>query len=84
MIGFALGYGTSKALRLSDADVRALTIKVVIKNSGLAYDVLRGQIAALAPLIFGTWLNIAASSLASFWSQRNPRINEPNEIESNI
>jgi BASS family bile acid:Na+ symporter len=76
-----LGYGTSKALRLSDEDVRALTIEVGLKNSGLAvglaYDVLKSQAAALAPLIFGTWMNISASSLASFWSQREPKIKEP-------
>ena len=81
IIGFALGFGTAKALRLSDADVRALTIEVGLKNSGLAvglaYDVLRSQAAALAPLIFGTWMNIAASTLASFWSQREPRVKEP-------
>ncbi len=81
IIGFALGYGTSKALRLSDEDVRALTIEVGLKNSGLAvglaYDVLKSAAAALAPLIFGTWMNIAASSLASFWSQREPKVREP-------
>jgi BASS family bile acid:Na+ symporter len=81
IIGFALGFGTAKALRLSDADVRALTIEVGLKNSGLAvglaYDVLKSQAAALAPLIFGTWMNISASSLASFWSQRESRIKEP-------
>ena len=81
LIGFALGYGTSKALRFSDEDVRAVTIEVGLKNSGLAvglaYDVLKSTAAALAPLIFGTWMNIAASSLASFWSQREPRVKEP-------
>jgi BASS family bile acid:Na+ symporter len=81
IIGFGLGYGTSKALRLSDADVRALTIEVGLKNSGLAvglaYDVLRSQAAALAPLIFGTWMNIAASSLASFWSHKIPKERNP-------
>jgi bile acid:Na+ symporter, BASS family len=76
-IGFALGYGTSKALRFSDEDVRAITIEVGLKNGGLAvglaYDVLKSTAAALAPLIFGTWMNIAASSLASFWSHIDPR-----------
>lgn len=80
LIGFGLGYGTSRLLRLSDEDVRALTIEVGLKNSGLAvglaYDVLKSQAAALAPLIFGTWMNIAASSLASFWSQREPKPKE--------
>ncbi|MFZ0283367.1 MAG: bile acid:sodium symporter family protein, partial [Bacteroidales bacterium] len=81
LIGFALGYGASKALRFSDEDVRAITIEVGLKNSGLAvglaYDVLKSTAAALAPLIFGTWMNIAASSLASFWSHKEPRIKEP-------
>lgn len=71
-LGFALGYGASKALRFSDEDVRAITIEVGLKNGGLAvglaYDVLKSAAAALAPLIYGTWMNIAASSLASFWS----------------
>lgn len=86
IIGFTLGYTTSKALRLSDEDVRALTIEVGLKNSGLAvglaYDVLKSQAAALAPLIFGTWMNIAASSLASFWSQRVPRKKETKTKQS--
>lgn len=81
IIGYALGYGTSKALRLSDEDVRALTIEVGLKNSGLAvglaYDVLKSASAVLAPLIFGTWMNISASSLASFWSQRETKVREP-------
>jgi BASS family bile acid:Na+ symporter len=80
LIGFALGYCTSKALRFSDADVRAITIEVGLKNSGLAvglaYDVLKSTAAALAPLIFGTWMNISASSLASLWSRKEPRITE--------
>jgi BASS family bile acid:Na+ symporter len=81
LIGFALGYGASKALRFSDEDVRAITIEVGLKNSGLAvglaYDVLKSQAAALAPLIFGTWMNIAASSLASFWSQLETKVKKP-------
>ncbi|OFY69332.1 MAG: hypothetical protein A2Y71_10600 [Bacteroidetes bacterium RBG_13_42_15] len=80
LIGFILGYGASKALRFSDEDVRAVTIEVGLKNSGLAvglaYDVLKSTAAALAPLIFGTWMNIAASSLASFWSHKQPRVKE--------
>ena len=76
-LGFFLGYGSAKALRLNDADTRAFTIEVGLKNSGLAVglanNVLKSLQAALAPLIFGTWMNVSASSLASFWSQRKPR-----------
>ncbi len=76
-LGFIFGYGSAKALRLKDADVRTFTIEVGLKNSGvgvgLAYDVLMSQGAALASLIFGTWMNISGSTLANFWSQREPK-----------
>jgi len=76
-LGFILGYGSAKALRLNDADTRAFTIEVGLKNSGLAVglakNVLQSLQAALAPLIFGTWMNVSASTLASFWSLRKPR-----------
>jgi BASS family bile acid:Na+ symporter len=79
-IGLLMGYFGSKALRFSDADVRAITLEVGLKNSGLAvglaYDVLKSTAAALAPLIFGTWMNIAASTIASFWNQKEPRVKE--------
>lgn len=76
-IGFILGYTCARALRLSDRDVRTFTIEVGLKNAGvgvgLAYDVLKSQAAALAPLIFGTWMNVSGSALANFWRQRPPR-----------
>ena len=76
-LGYLFGYGSAKLLRLNDADTRALTIEVGLKNSGLAVglakNVLGSMGAALAPIIFGTWMNISASTLASFWSQRKPR-----------
>ncbi|MBN2636300.1 MAG: bile acid:sodium symporter family protein [Prolixibacteraceae bacterium] len=79
-LGLLMGYFGSKALRFSDADVRAITLEVGLKNSGLAvglaYDVLKSTAAALAPLIFGTWMNIAASTIASFWNQKEPRVKE--------
>lgn len=80
-LGLLLGWGSAKALRLNDADVRAITIEVGLKNAGLgvglAYDVLQSQAAALASLVFGTWMNIAASTLANFWSQRPLREGPP-------
>jgi len=81
LLGFISGYSLSKAFGFSEADARAITMEVGTKNAGLAvglaYDVLKSTAAALAPLIFGTWMNISASSLATFWSQRVPRIKEP-------
>jgi BASS family bile acid:Na+ symporter len=76
LLGYVFTYFASKSLKFSEADTRALTMEVGTKNAGLAvglaYDVLRSTAAALAPLIFGTWMNISASSLATFWSQRDP------------
>jgi bile acid:Na+ symporter, BASS family len=77
VLGFISGYSLSKAFGFSEADARAITMEVGTKNAGLAvglaYDVLKSQAAALGPLIFGTWMNISASSLATFWSQRVPK-----------
>ena len=81
LLGYISGYSLSRAFGFSEADARALTMEVGTKNAGLAvglaYDVLKSTAAALAPLIFGTWMNISASSLATFWSQREPRVKEP-------
>jgi BASS family bile acid:Na+ symporter len=78
LLGFILGWVSAKALRLDDADTRALVIQVGLKNAGvgvgLAYDVLKSSAAALASLIFGTWMNISGSTLANFWRQRPPRV----------
>ncbi|HEX2919631.1 MAG TPA: bile acid:sodium symporter family protein [Bacteroidales bacterium] len=77
LLGYASTLAASKALGFSDRDTRALVMEVGTKNAGLAvglaYDVLKSTAAALAPLIFGTWMNISASSLATFWSTREPK-----------
>lgn len=76
-LGFVLGFGAAKALRLKDADVRTFTIEVGLKNAGvgvgLANEVLRSSAASLASLVFGTWMNVTGSTLANFWSQKEPR-----------
>lgn len=78
VVGFIAGYSTAKAFGMSDADVRSITIEAGLKNGGvgvgLAYDVLKSTAAALAPLIFGIWMNISGSALASFWSRWEPKV----------
>lgn len=82
--GFVLGWIAAKALRLDDADMRAVVIQVGLKNAGvgvgLAQDVLKSAAAGLASLIFGTWMNVSGSTLANFWRQREPRVREAPEI----
>jgi bile acid:Na+ symporter, BASS family len=87
ILGYISGYSLSKALGFTEADARALTMEVGTKNAGLAvglaYDVLKSTAAALAPLIFGTWMNISASSLATFWSQREPKVRQDKVKDAN-
>lgn len=79
-VGFVMGWIAAKALRLDDADTRAVVIQVGLKNAGvgvgLAQDVLKSTAAGLASLIFGTWMNVSGSTLANFWRQRPPRVRE--------
>ncbi|NLA49822.1 MAG: bile acid:sodium symporter family protein, partial [Bacteroidales bacterium] len=75
-LGYILAWISSKIFRFNEADTRAIVIEVGLKNGGLAVglatDVLKSAAAALAPLIFGTWMNISASTLATFWAQSDP------------
>jgi BASS family bile acid:Na+ symporter len=73
-LGFVFGYTAGKLLRLNERDVRTFTIEIALKNSGLgvglALDVLKSGPASLASLVFGTWMNIAGSTLANYWRMR--------------
>ena len=40
---------------------------------GLATGVLNSVSAALGPAVFGTWMNITGSTLASWWRERPPQ-----------
>jgi BASS family bile acid:Na+ symporter len=76
-VGYALGYSGARLLRLNETDSRTVAIEVGMQNGGmavgLAIDVLKSTNAALAPAIFGTWMNISGSTLASWWRERPPR-----------
>jgi bile acid:Na+ symporter, BASS family len=76
-VGYLLGYGGARAARLGETDARTVAIEVGLQNagmaSGLAISVLRSSDAGLAPAIFGPWMNVSGSILASFWRRRRPR-----------
>jgi BASS family bile acid:Na+ symporter len=76
-IGFILGYQGARLLGLDERDSRTVSIEVGLQNagmaSGLAIGVLHSSDAGLAAAIFGPWMNIAGSILASFWRQRPPQ-----------
>jgi len=75
--GYFLGYWGSRAFRLNEIDCRTVSVEVGMQNggmaSGIAMEVLKSAKAALAPAIFGPWMNISGSLLASWWRRRVPK-----------
>lgn len=72
--GFILGYYGSRLFGLSVQDSRTLSIEVALKNGGLgmglALEALGSANAALAPIVFGKWMNISGSALANYWRDK--------------
>ena len=77
LVGYGSGYWAARLLRLSERDCRTVSLEVGMQNGGmgaaLAIDVLKSSSAALGPVIFGTWMNLTGSSLASWWKGHPPR-----------
>jgi BASS family bile acid:Na+ symporter len=80
--GYGLGYWSARLARLDESACRAVAMEVGMQNggmaSGLAIDVLKSTSAALAPAIFGPWMNVSGSLLAGWWRRRpvKPRTEE--------
>jgi BASS family bile acid:Na+ symporter len=72
--GYVAGYWVSRAIGLSRRDSRTLSIEAGLKNGGLgmglALQALNSPSAALAPIVFGKWMNISGSALANYWRGR--------------
>ena len=80
-IGYLLGYWGARAAKLDERTCRTVAIEVGMQNagmaSGLAMSVLQSAHAALAPAIFGPWMNLSGSLLASWWQRRPPSDSAP-------
>ncbi len=76
LAGYLLGYLLAGAIGLPESDRRTVAFEVGMQNGGmgvgLATNVLHSSAAALAPAVFGTWMNITGSTLASWWRDRPP------------
>lgn len=74
-LGYALGYSLSRRVGMDEISCRTIAIEVGMQNGGLAtalaIQVLHSPPAALAGAIFGPWMSISGSILASWW-RRNP------------
>jgi BASS family bile acid:Na+ symporter len=72
--GYGLGYWGARLARLDESACRAVAMEVGMQNggmaSGIAIDVLKSTSAALAPAIFGPWMNVSGSLLAGWWRRR--------------
>ena len=73
-MGYPLGYWGAGVSRLSEPDCRTVACELGMQNGGmgtaLAIDVLKSTNAALGPVVFGNWMNITGSTLASYWKGR--------------
>jgi BASS family bile acid:Na+ symporter len=76
-LGYGLGYAGARLARLDESACRAVAMEVGMQNggmaSGIAIDVLKSTSAALAPAIFGPWMNVSGSLLAGWWRRRPVR-----------
>ncbi len=76
LAGYVLGYYGAKLVNLDESSCRTVAIEVGLQNGGmataLAINTLKDPLAALAPAIFGPWMNISGSLLASWWGVRPP------------
>ncbi|MCD6516096.1 MAG: bile acid:sodium symporter family protein [Candidatus Aminicenantes bacterium] len=74
-IGYIVGYWGARAAKLDEISCRTVSFEVGMQNggmaSGLAMDVLKSVSAALAPAIFGPWMNISGSVLATWWRRKS-------------
>ncbi len=73
-LGFLIGYWGATSCGLTESECRTISIEVGMQNGGmgtaLAINVLKSPQAAFAPAIFGSWMSIAGSVLASCWRRR--------------
>ncbi|MDZ7639164.1 MAG: bile acid:sodium symporter family protein [Bryobacterales bacterium] len=75
--GYLFGYWSARLFGMAERDARVVSFEVGMQNGGmgsaLAINVLKSSDAALASAIFGPWMNISGSVLASFWRKRLPQ-----------
>ncbi|SHG21195.1 bile acid:sodium symporter family protein [Flagellimonas flava] len=74
--GYFLGYWSCRVLKMKEQDCRTIALEVGMQNGGLASGIAleMGKVATigLAPAVFGPWMNISGSSLATWWRDKDP------------
>lgn len=81
MSGYFLGYWSARLLKFPERDCRTIALEVGMQNAGLASALAKGMgkiaTVGLASVIFGTMMNVTGSSLASWWHNRPPKDDLP-------
>jgi len=84
--GFTLGYWLSRLFGFKEKECRTISLEVGMQNAGLASGLalLMGGMTTigLAPAIFGPFMNISGSSLATWWHARVPKETQADLIEA--
>lgn len=75
--GYILGYFGSKLVGLDEKSARTVAFEVGMQNAGLASGIAleMGRLATmgLAPAVFGPFMNISGSSLATIWKGKSKK-----------
>lgn len=78
--GYFLGYWACRLFQMPEKDCRTIALEVGMQNSGLASGIAleMGKVATvgLAPAVFGPWMNISGSSLATWWREKPVKYEE--------
>lgn len=76
-VGFLLGYCGARATGMDKRDSKTVAIEVGMQNggmaTGLAFNVFRSEIVAMASAVFGPWSAVSGSALASYWRRKIER-----------
>lgn len=77
LLGYLLGYWSCRLLKMKEQDCRTIALEVGMQNGGLASGIAleMGKVSTvgLAPAVFGPWMNISGSSLATWWRDKDPK-----------
>ena len=74
VLGYLVGYGVGKVLKLNETKARAISVEVGMQNSGLATSLAAAHfaqypLATIPGAVFSVWHNISGAILANFWAR---------------
>ena len=89
-VGYILGYWSARAARLDETSCRTVAFEVGMQNGGMATGLaaglftepLKSASAALAPAIFGPWMNVSGSVLATWWHRKPMGHDRPQQSDA--